>query len=57
MSDTPKPASGPEPPPQPDRRDPDRADRRAARRGGRRATDTLKRLAGFAYKLLTEPPR
>ena len=41
----------------PDRRDPERPDRRGGGRGGRRATDTLKKLASFAYKLLTEPPR
>ena len=32
-------------------------DRRAMPRGGRRATDVFGRVAGFVYKLLTEPPR
>ncbi len=41
----------------PERRDPERTDRRRAWRGGRRATDAIARLAGFVYKLLTEPPR
>jgi len=41
----------------PNRRSPELPDRRATPRGGRRATDALERLAKFAYKLLTEPPR
>ena len=56
MSDTRKPAAD-TPAPIPDRRNPERKDRRESGRGGRRATDTFKRLADFAYKLLTEPPR
>ena len=32
-------------------------DRRKRPRGGRRVTDAMKRLAGFAYKLLTEPTK
>jgi hypothetical protein len=40
-----------------ERRSPEVLDRRAKPRGGRRATDAFKRLADFAYKLLTEPPR
>lgn len=41
----------------PERRSPETRDRRLRPRGGRRATDTFRRLADFAYKLLTEPPR
>lgn len=49
----------PKPPPHdgPERRRPDVPDRRAKPRGGRRATDTFKKIADFAFKLLTEPPR
>ena len=46
------PASGGE-----DRRRAEVPDRRKAPRGGRRVTDATKRMTGFAYKLLTEPPR
>jgi hypothetical protein len=41
----------------PERRRPDVPDRRKKPRGGRRATDTFKKIADFAFKLLTEPPR
>ena len=49
----------PEPPQYdgPERRRPDSADRRTQRRGERRATDAIRNVAGFLYKLLTEPPR
>lgn len=40
-----------------DRRRVEVPDRRKAPRGGRRVTDAIKRIAGFAYKLLTEPPK
>lgn len=40
-----------------ERRDEEQPDRRNKPRGGRRATDAFRRLAEFAYKLLTEPPR
>jgi hypothetical protein len=41
----------------PERRSADTPDRRQAPRGGRRVGDTFKKLAGFVYRLLTEPPR
>jgi len=40
-----------------DRRNPEVPERRSSPRGGRRATDVFARVAGFVYKLLTEPPR
>lgn len=52
-----KPPKGAPPADGVERRSADVLDRRAKPRGGRRATDTFKRLADFAYKLLTEPPR
>jgi len=41
----------------PERRRAEITDRRQNPRGGRRAGDVIKRVATFAYKLLTEPPR
>ena len=58
---TPDSRNPPSPTPEPhegqDRRVAEVSDRRKQPRGGRRATDALERLADFAYKLLTEPPR
>jgi len=42
--------------PEKDRRDPARPDRRKAKRGGRRATDVMRDVAEFVYRLLSEPP-
>lgn len=44
------------PAPEEDRRDPSVPDRRKKKRGGRRATDVMRDVADFVYRLLSEPP-